>query len=224
MTEIIGEKVCAIVGAGTGISMSVARRFAREGYHIALVARSADKLARFVNELRDVDQVAHGFPGDAADAESMAATFQNIHNQMNAPDVLVYNVSRLREGAPSTLDTEALVEDFRVNVVGALHAVRQVLPAMRERKRGTILFTGGGLALNPMAQYSSLAIGKAGLRSLAFSLAQELEPVGIVVGTVTVAGFVKPGTYFDPERIADSFWQLHNRDVTDVEIIYAQAQ
>ena len=77
--------------------------------------------------------------------------------------------------------------------------------------RGSILFTGGGLALDPTGWLAaaSLAIGKAGLRSLAQTLHAELAPKGIHAGTVTVAGAIAPGTPFDPAHIADAFWSLH---------------
>ena len=82
---------------------------------------------------------------------------------------------------------------------------------MRAAGRGTLLFTGGGLALYPEygAGVSSLAAGKAGLRAFAFALAKELAPEGIHVATVTIAGTVKPGTAFDPDRIAEEYWALH---------------
>ncbi|NJL35119.1 MAG: short-chain dehydrogenase, partial [Chloroflexaceae bacterium] len=79
------------------------------------------------------------------------------------------------------------------------------------QQRGTILFTGGGLALDPYAQYASLAIGKAGLRSLTYTLGAELEPQGIHVATVTIAGTVQPGTFFAPDLIAEQYWNLHTQ-------------
>jgi short-subunit dehydrogenase len=80
---------------------------------------------------------------------------------------------------------------------------------MKSEKRGTILLTGGGLALHPHPKYSSMAVGKAGIRNLAFSLAAELEPAGIHVATVTISGIVRPGTPFDPDKIAEVYWRLH---------------
>jgi len=100
--------------------------------------------------------------------------------------------------------------DFRINVVSALICIQQVLPWTRNSKQGTFLLTGGGLALNPRPEYASLAMGKASLRNLCFSLAAELEPAGIHVATVTVTGFVQPGTYFDPALIAEKYWDLHS--------------
>jgi short-subunit dehydrogenase len=82
---------------------------------------------------------------------------------------------------------------------------------MREQKKGTILFTGGGLALNPYPAYASLAIGKAAIRSLAFSLGGELEADNIQVATVTIFGMVKPDTHFDPDLIAEAYWTLHTQ-------------
>jgi len=86
-----------------------------------------------------------------------------------------------------------------------------VLDGMMEAGHGTILLTGGGLALAPLADLASLSIGKAAVRSLAFSLAEELEPAGIHVATVTICGFVQEGTHFSPDRIAAEFWRLHQQ-------------
>ncbi len=150
-----------------------------------------------------------GFAADAGEAQSLRGAFERITNHLGPTAVLVYNVAANAPGAPSTLDGEQLVEAFRSNVVGALVASQQVFPQMRTAGAGTMLFTGGGLALNPWPQAAALAVGKAGLRNLVFSLAAELEPAGIHVATVTIAGMVQPGTLFDPDRIADVYWQLH---------------
>ena len=133
--------------------------------------------------------------------------------------MLLYNAAALRKTPPSGLDPETMVEDFRVNVAGALVAVQKVLPSMQEQKKGTILLTGGGLSLNPYYEYASLSVGKAGIRNLTFSLAQELQPHGIKVGTVTIAGFVKKDTHFDPDKIAEEFWKIH-ASKQGVEIVY----
>jgi short-subunit dehydrogenase len=168
------QKVCAIVGFGTGVSMGVARAFGQEGYALVLLARNPAKLAAFT------------------------------------------------PGKPSAIWFAQLIKDFQVNVAGALVAVQQVLPAMKAKgRRGTILLTGGGLALCPAADAASLAIGKAGMRSLAFTLAQELKDSGIRVGTVTICGTVQPGTHFDPDAIAQAYLALHKAsDTPETEMIY----
>jgi NAD(P)-dependent dehydrogenase (short-subunit alcohol dehydrogenase family) len=123
-------------------------------------------------------------PADAADPASLESAFNQIRAEMDAPSVLVYNAAAINQGPPTEIDPEQLVADFRVNVAGALAAAQQVIPTMRQAGRGTILLTGGGLALNPYPDYCSLAVGKAGLRNLAFSLHDYLKPSGIHVATV----------------------------------------
>ncbi len=218
----MNNPVCAIVGFGSGVSLAVARRFGREGSALALLARRAEAVEAHAADLRSAGFAARSFAADAADKPSVQHAFAQIYEQMGEPDVLVYNAALLREGQPSELDSEVLIQDFRVNVAGALLCAQQVIPAMRTQQRGTILFTGGGLALQPMAQYASLSLGKAALRNLCYSLGQELEPHNIQVATVTIAGFVQPGTHFDPDRIADAFWSLHTQppDQRKREFVY----
>lgn len=128
--------------------------------------------------------------------------------------MLVYNAYRASMAAPgpSALAPAELAADFAVNVTGALVAAQAVLPGMRAAGAGSILLTGGGLALDPTGWLpaASLAVGKAGLRNLAASLHAELAPAGIHAGMVTIAGMVAPGTAFDPDRIAEAFWGLHS--------------
>lgn len=205
------DQVCAVVGAGPGLSQAVARRFAREGFRVALLARRPEALEGYVAELRAAGADAHGFAADAGDPASLQAAFARAAAQLGAPEVLVYNAAALVPGVPSALDPHALLDQLKVNVVGALVSAQQVIPAMRERGRGTILLTGGGLALNPQPQYAALALGKAAMRNLCFSLAFELEPEHIHVATVTVGGYIQPGTRFDPDDIAAEYWRLHTQ-------------
>ena len=205
--------VCAIVGVGPGVGLAVAKRFAREGFDLALIARRPDALGDYIKELTEAAPAlkVRGFPADAGDAATLSTALQNVILELGKVDVLVYNAAVLKPGNPATLVPEEVNQDFAVNVTGALVAAQAVLPAMQAMKSGTILFTGGGLALNPYPMYASLSIGKAGVRSLTFTLADELKPQGIHVATVTIAGFVKPGTRFDPDAIADVYWDLHSQ-------------
>ncbi|MEZ4380733.1 MAG: SDR family NAD(P)-dependent oxidoreductase [Nannocystaceae bacterium] len=210
MTEQ-ATKLCAIVGVGPGLGLAIARRFAREGYTLALVARDPERLREHAGALAATTAV-DVFAADAADPEAVAAAFAAIRERLGDPDVLVYNAAKLGRSRPSELTAEGMVRDFRINVVGAALAAQAVLPAMRARGEGTILFTGGGLALQPYPDFASLAIGKAGIRSLAFSLAQEVADDGVHVATVTICGFIRPGSDFDPDAIADAYWELHTED------------
>jgi short-subunit dehydrogenase len=218
----MADKIAVVVGVGEGIGLAVARRFAREGFRLALVARRADALRGYVDVLTQNGAEAYPFAADAGDVESLVEAFGQIKATMGVSEVLIYNAAAVVSGVPSALDVQQLEVNFRVNVGGALIAAQQVIPEMVARKSGTILFTGGGLALNPNPNYAALAIGKAGLRSLAYSLSAELEPQGVHVATVTVAGFVQPGTHFDPDKIAEKYWELHTQPAGswEREIVY----
>lgn len=205
------QRVCVIIGAGPGIGMAAARRFAREGFRPVLVARRTDKLTELAAELRDEGIDAFTIAADTAEPGAMAWTFQQIGDEIGPVDVLVYNAAVINPAQPSALDPETLVQEFRVGVAGALAAVQQVIGPMKTAGHGTILLTGGGFSLYPRAAMASLSVSKAGIRSLAHTLAEELAPAGIHVATVTVMGVVKPGTAFDPDKIADVYWELHQQ-------------
>lgn len=216
-------KLCVIVGAGPQMGMSIAHRFAREGYTIALVSRSADNLVadlRGLEQMQDFD--AHGFPADASDPDSLKNAFANIENQLKAPDVLVYNVAGYADGAPSNVSTDDLLATLKINVIGAVVSAQWAIPHMKADNSGTLLFTGGGLSINPRPEYTALALGKAALRNYAGSLAKEVTGYGIKVGTVTIAGYVHKDDGFDPDKIAAKYWQLHNSppSTDDYEILY----
>lgn len=216
------DKRIAIVGAGPGISLAVAKRFAREGYQVVLLARRAEALAGYVSELTSLGVKALGYAADAGQPASLISAFDRLKAEGGNPDVLVYNATGFRMGTPSKLSAVQLTADLAVSIIGALVAAQQVIPAMQSQRRGTILLTGGGQALFPNAQVATVAIGKAGMRNLALTLYQELEPLGIHVATVTVAGDVQRNTFFDPDRIADVYWKLHTQEAEqwEREVIY----
>ncbi len=205
------KPACLIVGAGPGIGQSVAQAFAREGYALALAARHPAKLDEFRRELEQQGTAARAYAADASDEASLRQLFASVRADLGDPEVLVYNPAAHSPGKPTTLNAEQLVADFRVNVTGALLCAQQAAGAMKARGRGTILLTGGGFAHEPAANYTSLSLGKAALRNLTYSLAQELGAHGIHVATVTVYGFVQSGTHYDPARIADAFLRLHKQ-------------
>jgi NAD(P)-dependent dehydrogenase (short-subunit alcohol dehydrogenase family) len=152
---------------------------------------------------------ASGEVADAADPAALAAALRRIAAAHGTPDVLVYNAAGVRFKPLAELGAAELTADLTVSVGGALAAAQAVLPGMKARGSGTLLFTGGGFAFEPMPSMASLGAGKAALRNLAFSLFAELKDSGIHAATVTICGMVKPGTAFDPDRIAESYWLLH---------------
>ncbi len=209
------SKVCAVIGFGPGNGHAIARVFAGEGFQLGLVARSRTGKEEQLKELED--NGARFFAADASKADELVPVFGQIEAELGAPEVLVYNAFAFRKAPASALSPEQLEEDLRLSLVGALVSTRCVLEGMKKAGRGTILFTGGILALEPMPQFASVGIGKAALRNLAFVLARELAPQGIHVATVTIGGFVKPGTRFDPEKIAPKFLELHRQPAGQFE-------
>jgi NAD(P)-dependent dehydrogenase (short-subunit alcohol dehydrogenase family) len=198
------KPLAVIVGAGPGIGMAVARRFHLGGFRVAVVSRPSDPLAAFQ---ADLDGLALG--ADLAREDQLEAALAAIEAWGGLPEVLVCNASAGAPGPAAELSPARLRDGLQVSVGSALAAVRWALPAMRAAGRGTLLFTGGGLALKPEAGLASAALGKAALRSLALSLGQELAPEGIHAATVTIGGFVQQGTPLSPERVAQTFWELH---------------
>jgi len=203
-------KLCTIIGMGPGMGLAIARRFAQGGYTIAMLARKAETLEQAGASMAVEGWPAHGYLADAGDAGKLTSVLEAVHAQHGNTTVLVYNAAIMRPGKPGLLTADRLADEFRVNVGGALTAVNVISRQMKVEGGGTILFTGGGLALEPYADWCSLSIGKAGLRNLAFSLHQELAPQGIHVGTVTICGRVGSSPELAPARIAEAYWDLHN--------------
>ncbi|MCY0905364.1 SDR family NAD(P)-dependent oxidoreductase [Arthrobacter sp. H14-L1] len=217
----MNQKCVAIVGAGPGVSAGVARKFGANGFTVILLARNPASLELRVSELQSAGIEAHGVVADVTDLQSLQSAFASIQAEHGILDALVYNAGANTIANPSVLNAADLTRDFMVNVVGALNCAQLAAPAMIARGSGSILFTGGLLALNPVASRASASISKAGLRNLALTLADELAEQGLKVGTVTIGGVVQAGTFFDPDLIAEAFWDLHTGKSAG-EVLYVQ--
>ncbi len=215
----MSKKVAVIVGAGPGLSLAIADKFGTEGYRIALVSRNQRALEELAASLAAKGIEAYPIPADASDSASVQSAFRKIKAECGQPEVLVYNAAVIKLGTASALTATELMDDLNVNVVGALRSALEIVPELIERRSGTILFTGGGLALNPSSQLASLSIGKSALRSLAYSLGEELASHGVYVGTVTIDGSIEKNGRFDPELIARIYWDMHV-ERTRREVVY----
>lgn len=218
----MGES-CLVVGAGPGIGQAVGLAFALEGYEVALMSRNPGRLAEACAEIRKKSgRQARAYTADAGNDASLRGAIAKAGKDLGEPAVLVFNAASAEMGRPTTIPTDRLLSEFQANVAGALTCARAVAPAMIEKRRGTILFTGGGFAYEPAAEFASLSLCKAALRSLTYTLAQELGVHGVHVATVTVYGFVQSGTKFDPQNIAQSFLHLHRQPKGhfDIERVY----
>lgn len=201
------QPLAVIVGAGPGIGLAVARRFHQGGLRVAMVSRPGDPLGQFQAACSGL-----ALGADLARAGALEQALRAIAAWGGAPEVLVYNASAGTPGPAAELDPAQLLAGFQVSVGAALAAAQWALPAMRRAGHGTLLFTGGGLALGPKPGLAAASLGKAALRSLALSLASELAPEGIHAATVTVRGFVQPATALSPDRVAQAFWELHTQE------------
>jgi NAD(P)-dependent dehydrogenase (short-subunit alcohol dehydrogenase family) len=208
--------VTVIVGIGPGLGMALAERFASGGHRVYGLARSPRKLAGAIAGLHERGLQVEARVADAGNFAGLRGAIARIEHDAGPVEVLIYNAFRASYALPSALSPDDALDDFRVNVGGALVAAQTVLPGMRKRGRGTVLFAGGGLALDPTGwlEASSLAIGKAGLRNLAFTLNKDVASAGPYVATVTIAGMIMPGTALGPETIAEVFWEMHQSPAT----------
>lgn len=215
----MSKKTAVIVGAGKGMGNHIAKKFAENDFRVVLMARNQKSLASYVNEFEAEGMECYGFTADAADTVSLTEAFSQVKNQFGLVDVLVYNAAVLSAGFPTSLSSEDLMNHYQVDVASALHCAKLVLPEQEKAGEGTILFTGGGLAMYPMAEYTCVSMGKAALKALAITLNQELKGKGIFVGIVTIMGNVASDTHYDPNLIAKEYWR-HYTERKEVEIIY----
>jgi NAD(P)-dependent dehydrogenase (short-subunit alcohol dehydrogenase family) len=190
------------------------------------MARREESVAGVREEIEGAGGRALPVSADATDPTSVAAAFDEVRSNLGAPEVFVYNAGAFQMGGILDLSPEKFDECFKANCAGAFYAAQQVLPAMVEAGRGTVLLTGATAALRGGARFSALAVGKFGLRALAQSMAREFGPQGIHVAHVVVDGQIdtprvremspdrEDHTMLSPDAIAETYWQLHSQHRT----------
>jgi NAD(P)-dependent dehydrogenase (short-subunit alcohol dehydrogenase family) len=222
----VNGKTAAVLGVGPSLGAAVARRFAREGFAVALMARREESVANVQEQIETAGGTALPISTDATDPASVAAAFERVRGELGDPEVFVYNAGTFQMGGILDLSPEKFDECFKANCAGAFYAAQQVLPAMVEAGRGTVLLTGATAALRGSARFSALAVGKFGLRALAQSMAREFGPQGIHVAHVIIDGQIdtprlremspdrEDHTMLSPDAIAETYWQLHAQHPT----------
>jgi NAD(P)-dependent dehydrogenase (short-subunit alcohol dehydrogenase family) len=222
----VDEKVAVILGVGPGLGAAVAQRFAREGFAVGMMAREKERLGKVREEIEDARGTALAVSADATDAASVASAFEQVREELGNPEVFVYNAGAFEMGGILELSPEQFDNCFRANCSGAFYGAQQVLPAMVEKERGTIILTGATAALRGSAKFAALATGKFGLRALAQSMAREFGPQGIHVAHVIIDGQIntprlretqpdrEESTTLSPGSIAETYWHLHAQDPT----------
>ncbi|MEL7039421.1 MAG: SDR family NAD(P)-dependent oxidoreductase [Cyanobacteria bacterium J06592_8] len=218
--------VAVILGVGSGLGSAVARQFARQGYAVALMARTLEHLAPIEQEIKQLGETAISVEVDATNSVKVAEAFAEVRATLGTPEVLIYNAGMLQIGGILELTPEQFEQSWKVNCLGAFLATQQVLPGMVEQAKGTIIFTGATAAIRGSARFSALAVGKFGLRALAQSLAREFGSQGIHVAHVIIDGLIdtprvremfpqrEANTLILPDAIAETYWQLHQQSPT----------
>jgi short-subunit dehydrogenase len=197
-----------LVGAGPGLGEAVARRFATEGYRITLIARSTDGLGKLVDSLADTGAKVATIAADVSDADALGERISALYSGQGAPGLIVYNAVM---GAPDQLLSSSVAHlqtAYAVDVIGAIVVAQRAAPTMQAARCGTIIVTGGGFADHPIPVLATVSLGKAALRSAATMLGADLEADNIRVTTLTIDGQIVAGTPFDPERIAERYWEV----------------
>ncbi|MCX7319765.1 MAG: SDR family NAD(P)-dependent oxidoreductase [Hyphomicrobiales bacterium] len=211
--DIPRYETALIVGAGEGISASLARLLSKQGIRVALAARNPGKLNALCSETG-----AAAFGCDATQADDVAKLFKDVEDKIGAPDIVVYNASLRARGAFVELAPDDVAQSIAVSAFGGFLVAQQALQRMLPNKRGAILFTGASASIKGFAQSAPFAMGKFALRGLTQSLAREFAPQGIHVAHFVIDGGIrsaarpetsdKPDALLDPDAIAANYWHV----------------
>ena len=207
------HKVALIVGAGSGLSASIAKSFAGAGMKIALAARSVGDLGPLAAEIG-----ATTFAADATDREAVRKLYGDLADSLGDPYAVVYNASYRTRGPFVELDPAEVEKSIAVTAFGGFLVAQEAARRMLPKAAGAILFTGASASVKGYPQSAPFAMGKFALRGLAQSMARELAPQGIHVGHVVVDGGIRsarraeaadrPDATLDPDAIAASYLHL----------------
>ena len=202
-----------IVGAGEGLSASLARLFASNGIKVALAARNADKLKTICKETG-----ARAFACDATQADAVEKLFADVESRIGAPDIVVYNASKRAPGSFLDLVPADVAEAMAISAFGGFLVAQQAAKRMLPNGHGAILFTGASASVKGFPKSTGFAMGKFALRGLAQSIARELQPHGIHVAHVVIDGGIRsasrvvpadrPDSLLDPDAIALTYWNV----------------
>jgi short-subunit dehydrogenase len=211
-----GYQSALIVGAGSGLSASIARALGKAGLHVSLAARSVGKLGAIAQE-----SGAKAYACDAIKRADVERLFAELDAARMTPDVVVYNASYRTRGPLAELDPSEVEKSIQVSAFGGFLVAQAAVRRMVPRKHGAILFTGASASIKGYAQSASFAMGKFALRGLAQSMARELSPQGIHVAHFVIDGGIRsarraeppdqPDSLLDPDAIARTYLDVLNQ-------------
>jgi NAD(P)-dependent dehydrogenase (short-subunit alcohol dehydrogenase family) len=218
--------VIAILGVGPGLGMSMARRFGREGFAVALVSRTDARHAGYRAELTADGVESRSYAADVMDAEQVRAVLARIACDLGEIDTVYYGPAAASGGAGivplSDADAAAVRAPFESMVLPAVGLVAAALPPMLERGDGALFFGGGLSGLRPMPMLGNLAPAVAALRMYVLTLAAAVKDQGVYAATLTIGGLIERGDIhrmfqeqgaslptLDPDEIADTAWRMY---------------
>jgi NAD(P)-dependent dehydrogenase (short-subunit alcohol dehydrogenase family) len=211
--ETPSYKTALIVGAGEGLSASLARLFAREGIRIALAARRIEKLGALCTETG-----ARAFACNASEPDEVERLFGVVEREIASPDLVVYNAGARARGTFVDLVPSEVAQALAVSAFGGFLVAQQAVKRMLPNRHGAILFTGASASVKGYPQSAPFAMGKFALRGLAQSMARELSPQGIHVAHFVIDGGIRsaaravapdrPDSMLDPDAIALAYWNV----------------
>jgi len=214
------DSVAVVTGVGPGTGAAIARRFARDGYKVAMLARTHERLAVLERELRN----AKGYPCDVTDDAQLDATIAAIRGDLGKPKVLIHNAVGGAFGNFMEIDPQVLNRNFQVNTMALLYLARRLAPDMIAAGEGAIIASGNTSALRGKPSFAGFAPTKAAQRILAESIARELGPKGVHVAYVVIDAVIDlewtrkrfagaPDDFFiKPAAIADEIWHVVHQD------------
>ena len=211
-----------MAGAGEGLGRSIAGRFAREGYAVALAARNADRLTRLAKEIG-----ASAFPSDLASESDVTALFRGVEAKLGAIEAVAFVAATRVQGPFAEMSAEDFERVWRQSCFSGFLVGREAARCMLPRQRGSVIFTGASGSTRGRAHFAAFAAAKAGLRFMAQSMARELGPKGIHVATVLIDGAIDSERMWrdyrermeqlgadgalPPDAIAETYWQIHSQ-------------
>jgi NAD(P)-dependent dehydrogenase (short-subunit alcohol dehydrogenase family) len=203
----------AIVGAGPGMGLAIARTFGRNGFQVALIARNQGKLTELVAQLDEEGITAADFIADVSDRSSLVAAFDAVTARFGSVDVLEFSPANpaLPFATPTEVSIANLQPQIDFYIYGAITAVEQVLPDMLARGSGTLLFTTGGSSINPTPMFANIGIASAGLRNWVYNLHAALAEHGIQAAHIAISAWIGQQSGAEPENIAPLYWELYTQ-------------
>jgi NAD(P)-dependent dehydrogenase (short-subunit alcohol dehydrogenase family) len=208
--------VALVTGVGPGTGAAIARRFARGGYSVAMLARSAERLAALEKEIEHT----RGYPCDVTDVDALDGALERVRADLGPPRVLIHNAVGGAFGTFLEIEPEVLRRNFEVNTMALFHLARRIAPAMIAAGEGVIIATGNTSAFRGKPRFAGFAPTKAAQRILAEAIARELGPKGVHVAYLMIDAVIDlewtrrmspqaPDEFFiTPAAIADEVWHV----------------